>query len=63
MPSQKHKPREKPAQYNQPAKKQKTMCNASATSAQPLVAQSLPMSTLSAHLLYHKTIWLNTFRP
>ncbi|KAF9219961.1 DDE-domain-containing protein [Gyrodon lividus] len=47
MPSEKRKPRGKPAQYNQPAKKQKTAHKVSATSAQPPVAQSTTRSNLT----------------
>ncbi|KAF9218756.1 hypothetical protein BS17DRAFT_798458 [Gyrodon lividus] len=47
MPSEKHKPQGKPAQYNQPAKKQKTAYKVSATSAQLPVAQSTTQSNLT----------------
>ncbi|KAF9220388.1 DDE-domain-containing protein [Gyrodon lividus] len=47
MPSEKCKPQGKPAQYNQPAKKQKTAHKVSATSTQPPVAQFTTRSNLT----------------
>ncbi|KIK75662.1 hypothetical protein PAXRUDRAFT_80641, partial [Paxillus rubicundulus Ve08.2h10] len=45
MPSEKRKPRDKPKQYNRPAKKQKNKQDVPSTSAQP--AQSTTRSNLT----------------